>query len=86
MFFRIRKLRVPNLFSKDEDLLKSAPYIGYEILKLFEGSEEPKISIFQVARKLKKKYNANIRTIYYGMIFLHSLEIIDFESPFLVKK
>jgi len=86
MYFRIRRLRVTNLFSKDEDLLKSAPFVGYEILKLLEGSEESKISIFQVARKLKNKYNSNVRTLYYGMLFLYSLEIIDFEAPFLVKK
>ncbi len=46
---------MPDLFSKDEDLLKSAPYIGAEILKLFQQTEINKISIFDVVIKLRKK-------------------------------
>lgn len=74
-----------NLFSKDEDLLKSAPIIGAEILKLLEGNEQPKVSIFEVAHKLKKT-TKGARSIYYGMLFLYSLDIIEFDAPYLVSK
>lgn len=73
-----------NLFSKDEDLFKSSPYIGAEILKLLEKSEHSRISIFDVASKLKNKLG--IRSIYYGMLFLYSLDIIEFEEPYLISK
>lgn len=64
MFFPIVRQSMANLFSKDEDLLKSSPYIGAEILKLLEQSEQSRISIFDVATKLKKKNKLGIRTIY----------------------
>jgi len=75
-----------NLFSKDEDLFKSSPYIGAEILKLLEKSEQSHISIFDVASKLKIKKKLSIRSIYYGMLFLYSLDIIEFEEPYLILK
>ncbi len=75
-----------NLFSKDEDLFKSSPYIGAEILKLLEQSGQHRISIFDVASKLKKKNKLGVRTIYYGMLFLYSLGIIEFEAPYLISK
>ena len=43
-----------NLFTKDEDLKKSAPFIGFEILKLLHVSEENRISIFDIAKNLSK--------------------------------
>jgi len=75
-----------NLFSKDEDLFRSSPYIGAKILELLEKQKNEQISIFDVAQKLKKKNNSSIRTIYYGMIFLYSLDIIEFNEPYLVLK
>ena len=75
-----------SLFSKDENLLKSAPYIGSKILQMFEESGETRISIFDVIEKFKKKKAANVRAIYYGMMFLYSLDIIDFKEPYLVRK
>ncbi|NOQ77582.1 MAG: hypothetical protein GQ475_07345 [Methylococcaceae bacterium] len=75
-----------NLFSKDEDLLKSSPYIGAEILKLFEDSKQARISIFDVTDKIGKKNKSSVRTIYYGMLFLYSLDLIEFEPPYLISK
>ena len=75
---------MPNLISKDEDLLRSAPVIGYEILRLIEKTPEGRISIFDAAEKLKKSTNASARSLYYGMLFLFSLDIIDFEKPYLI--
>ena len=78
--------KVPRLFSKDENLLKSAPIIGGEILKILVKSEGQKISIFDVVKKLKKANKFSVRNIYYGMIFLYSLDIIEFNEPYLVLK
>lgn len=86
MFFLTVRQSVANLFSKDEDLLKSSPYIGAELLKLLEQSKQSRISIFDVASKLRKNNKLGIRTIYYGMLFLYSLDIIEFEAPYLILK
>lgn len=74
-----------NLFTKDEDLIKSAPFIGSEILKQLQSSNDGRISIFDLAKNLRKTNKITIRSIYYGMIFLYSLDIIKFDEPYLIK-
>ncbi|NWN48006.1 hypothetical protein HT121_10395 [Pseudomonas sp. MAFF 301514] len=77
---------MPNLFSKDDDLQKSAPMLGFEILKLLRESEGFQVSIFDVAKTMSKSGGINARSIYYAMLFLYSLDIIDFQEPYLVAK
>lgn len=77
---------MPNLFSKDDDLRKSAPVLGFEILKLIQESEESQVSIFDIAKTMSKSGGINARSIYYAMLFLYSLDIIDFQEPYLVAK
>ena len=74
---------MPNLISKDDDLAKSAPVIGFEILKLIKNSDEARVSIFDIARTLRKTSKASVRSIYYGMMFLYCLDIVDFDEPYL---
>ena len=85
MFSQTRKYSMADLFTKDEDLKKSAPYIGFKILKLIESSEEGRVSIFDVARNLRKSNDFNVRGLYFGILFLYSLAIIDFDQPYLVR-
>ena len=73
-----------NLISKDDDLTTSAPIIGFEILKLLRESKDSRVSIFDIAKKLRKTNKASARSIYYGMIFLYSLDIVDFNEPYLI--
>lgn len=77
---------MPNLFSKDDDLHKSAPVLGFEILKMLQESEELQVSIFDIAKTMAKSGGINARSIYYAMLFLYSLDIIDFHEPYLVVK
>ena len=77
---------MPDLFSKDEDLLKSAPYMGYKVLELIEASGRSRVSIFDVANGMKKDCKSSTRSLYYGVLFLFALELIDFEQPYLVRK
>jgi len=77
---------LPNLFSKDDDLRKSAPVLGFEILKLLQESEEFQVSIFDIAKTMAKSGGINARSIYYAMLFLYSLDIIEFQEPYLVAK
>ncbi|KAE9635813.1 hypothetical protein [Aeromonas veronii] len=74
-----------NLFNKDDDLIKSAPFIGAEILKQLQNSDGNKISIFDLAKSLQKNHKITARSIYYGMIFLYSLDIIEFNEPYLIQ-
>jgi len=76
---------MPRLISKDDNLAKAAPIIGFEILKLLNQSEGSRISIFEIARNLRKSNKTSARSIYYGMLFLYSLDIVDFESPYLIR-
>jgi len=75
-----------NLFSKDDDLCKSTPVLGFEILKLIKDSEDYQVSIFDIAKTMTKVGGINARSIYYAMLFLYSLDIIDFQEPYLVAK
>ena len=74
-----------NLFTKDDDLKKSAPFVGYKILMEIEKSEDQRVSIFDLAKSLRGSNKLTARSIYYGMIFLYSLDIIEFSEPYLIK-
>lgn len=73
------------LISKDDDLTRSAPIIGYEVLKLIKQSDDSRVSVFDIAKKLRKTNNVSARSIYYGIIFLYCLDLVDFEEPYLIQ-
>lgn len=60
--------------------------LGFEILKLLQESEDSQVSIFDIAKTMAKSGGINARSIYYAMLFLYSLDIIDFQEPYLVAK
>ena len=70
--------------SKDDDLRRSAPIIGFEILKFIRENNNSRVNILDVAEKLHKTNQAGELSVYYGIIFLYSLGIIDFNEPYLV--
>ncbi|HGP1209299.1 TPA: ABC-three component system middle component 6 [Klebsiella pneumoniae] len=72
------------LFSKDERIEKSAPIVGSYILKLLE--DRNCISIFELAKNLRKNRLIGVRSIYYGMIFLYALDLVVFNEPYVVLK
>jgi hypothetical protein len=75
---------MPNLVSKNENLEKSAPVIGAEILKLINASENRMISIFDAARFLRKSNKIGAKSLYYGILFLYALDIIEFDEPYII--
>jgi hypothetical protein len=77
---------VAELFSKDEDLPRSAPAIGFEILKMLQNEDSRRVSIFDVVKQLKETNRASVRNVYYGMLFLYALDLIDFNAPYLSGK
>jgi hypothetical protein len=84
MYFQIGRFRVANLVSKNENLQKSAPVVGAEILKILQTSQGGAVSIFDVARVLRKSNKVGPKSLYYGVIFLFTLGIIDFNEPYIV--
>ncbi len=75
-----------NLFSKNEDLEKSAPVLGAKILAIFEKKNSRRMSIFEVIKNLKKDKKVGVRAIYYAIIFLYSVDLLEFDEPYLVIK
>ena len=76
---------MPNLFVTEEDIETSPPIVGYRIMQLLERKEDGKISIFEVADKLKKESWFSSRNLFFGMVFLYSIGMIDFHQPYIVK-
>jgi chromatin segregation and condensation protein Rec8/ScpA/Scc1 (kleisin family) len=73
-----------NLVSKNENLKKSAPVIGAEILRLLKESDTKMLSIFDAARSLRKSDKIGARSLYYAILFLYSLGLIDFDEPYII--
>ena len=74
-----------NLFSKDEDILASPPIVGYKLLQFMEKRNLKKVSIFDIANQLKNEKWFSPKNIYFGMVFLFSVGLIDFQQPYIVK-
>lgn len=72
------------MISKDDDLASCAPVVGFEILKALQNSDQKKLSISEISNKLKAKNKANVRTLYFGLIFLYSAGLIDLTPPYVV--
>ncbi|TAE18279.1 MAG: hypothetical protein EAZ95_04570 [Bacteroidetes bacterium] len=71
------------LITPDEDVKKSAIYIGYLVLKKIKKVKEDKISIFDIIEELKKYNIIHYSQILYGLIFLHTCGIIEFKDPYI---
>ncbi|WP_338637604.1 hypothetical protein [Spirobacillus cienkowskii] len=74
------------LFHKDENLMSSPPVLGYHVLMYMEKKKSVKISIFDVADHFKNEWWFNSKNLYFAMFFLFSLDIIDFEHSYIIKR
>ena len=61
-------------------LKSSAMYIGYLILKEIKKRDVEKISIYDVSKVLKKAGITSSRQLIFGLSFLYSVNIIEFEE------
>ncbi|SDJ47320.1 hypothetical protein SAMN04488540_108144 [Ferrimonas sediminum] len=75
-----------NIFTKDELLTNSPAYVGGKILSLLENSETGEVSIFEAAENLIKSNSYSVKSIYCAMIFLYSVDLLEFKDPYLVLK
>ncbi len=72
--------------SKDENLKLSSVNIGYIILSLLEKNDSSKTSMYSIYKELSKKGIKSYRQMLFGILFLYSLDLIDFEKPYIVAK
>lgn len=73
------------LLAKDENLKTSSVYVGYLILKELKASKDDKVTIYEVARKLRKKGVRHSRQLLFGVLFLHSCGVADFSAPYIYR-
>lgn len=74
------------LISKDENIKTSSIYVASLILKQIKKKKVDKISIFDVSKELKKHNITRYRHLFFGLAFLYSSGIVDFQEPFIYIK
>ena len=72
--------------SKDENLRESNVFIGHLILKKINSSKARKTSIYSLYEHLNDHNIKSYRQILFGLLFLHSCNLIEFQYPYIEKK
>lgn len=75
---------MPNIFLKDEALVKSPAIVGYEIAKFIRASGKDRISIFDVVDHFKRMSWFSSNSFFYGITFLYAVGLVEFHEPYLV--
>lgn len=75
------------IINTDERIKSSFVYIGYIVLKEIKKQNENKITMFELINLLKKQFKViHYRQVVFTLMFLYSLELIDFSDPYIYKK
>lgn len=74
-----------NLFLKDENIMSSPPVLGYKVLDFMKNQKLDKISIFDIVDHFKNEKWFSSKNLYFAMIFLFGLGIIDFQQSYIIK-
>lgn len=75
---------MPNIFLKDEALVKSPAIVGYEIARFIRASGKGRISIFDVVNHFKHMSWFSSNSFFYGITFLYAVGLVEFHEPYLV--
>ncbi|KIC01314.1 hypothetical protein OA88_14515 [Flavobacterium sp. JRM] len=75
-----------SLISKDENIKHSIVYIGYLILKDLSKSKNGRSTIYDIASSLNSQEVFSGEQLNYSLMFLYSLDIIEFEQPYIYVK
>ena len=62
------------------DIKTSAMYIGYLILAEMKKMKKNKVSIYDISDILRKNNICSSRQLILGLLFLYSVDIIEFEE------
>ena len=72
-----------SFITKDDDIISSPPIIGYEILSYLKKRKIQRISIFDLSDAFKGERWFAPRNLYFAMIFLFSLDLIEFHHSYI---
>lgn len=72
-----------SLFLKEEDIDGSPVVVGYRILQILLDQPNDRVSIFDLAAQFQKSTWYTPKRLYFGMIFLHAINAIDFKPPYV---
>lgn len=75
---------MPNLFLKDEAINKSPAIVGFEIARFLQKAGKSKVSIFDVVNNFKREIWFSSNSFFYGLVFLYTVGLVEFEEPYLV--
>jgi len=75
---------MPNIFLKDEPLRKSPVIVGFEIARYIKKSGKRRVSVFDVVDHFKRENWFSLNSFLFGVIFLYSVGVIDFDEPYLI--
>lgn len=74
-----------NFLLKDENIMTSPPILGYKVLEFMQEKRVDKISVFDIADHFKNEKWFSPKNLYFAMMFLFSLDIIDFQQSYIIK-
>lgn len=75
-----------NIFQKTENLSTSPIIIGEKILKILAKEKICKISLLRLFETINKSIEITPKTLYSALLFLYTLDLIEFNEPFIVLK
>jgi hypothetical protein len=75
-----------SIILKDEYLMSSPPIVGFKVLQFMQVKKIDKVSVFDVADHFKNEKWFSPKILYFSMIFLYALDIIDFKNSYIEKK
>lgn len=71
------------LVLKDEAMHTSAVYVAALILKLFYNQKATRLSLFDIAKELKKFKITHYRQLVFGLSFLYVSGTVEFNEPYV---
>lgn len=77
---------MPSMFLKDEAIIKAPAIVGFEIVRFLQKSGKSRTSIFDVVDHFKREAWFSPNSFFYGITFLYTVGLIDFEEPYLIAR
>lgn len=75
---------MPNIFLKDEAIIKAPAIVGFEIARFLKKTGTSRASILDVVDHFKREAWFSSNSFFYGVTFLYAVGLVDFEEPYLV--
>lgn len=73
------------LFEKNSPVKNSIIYQSFLILKQIKNARKDRVSVYNLLNIIKTNNpECNPKQVFFGMMFLYSLGIIDIDSPYVI--